>query len=326
MGQDDHVTAKPRPTLAHVAKAAHVSVTTASAALRGTGRVNDQTREHVQEVARKLGYRKNSGASALREGAGQLVGLVLEPSAFDADPLNPKLFWPRFLNGFCAQLNASGMGVVLVSRGHLEPLAHAPIDVLVVLADLVEQLTAELPFGMPIIGGSAAAPGVVATATHDYPAIVAECVRHFREQGGHRIAFVVPHSPVPTMEQVYRLLEEQATTQGLSVERANSTSDAVRAVVESGADALVTAGESVGGIISAIDASGRSIPQDVLLLSLSESDVTETFDPPVTTMCFEGYASGRAVADVARKGLAEGEFASVTLPHKLYQRESTMRR
>ena len=80
-------------------KAAHVSVTTASAALRGTGRVNDQTREHVQEVARKLGYRKNSGASALREGAGQLVGLVRN-LRLDADPLNPKLFWPRFLNGF----------------------------------------------------------------------------------------------------------------------------------------------------------------------------------------------------------------------------------
>ena len=109
------------------------------------------------------------------------------------------------------------------------------------------------------------------------------------------------------MEQVYRLLEEQATTQGLSVERANSPSDAVRAVVEGGADALVTAGESVGGIISAIDASGRSIPQDVLLLSLSESDVTETFDPPVTTMCL------RATPQVGR---------SLTLRARVSQKES----
>ena len=82
------------------------------------------------------------------------MGVVLETGAFDDDPLNPKLFWPRFLNGFVGELNAAEAGVVLVSRENLGPLAKLPMDALVVLADLVVELSEAMPFGMPIIGGT----------------------------------------------------------------------------------------------------------------------------------------------------------------------------
>lgn len=320
------MTTKPRATLAHVAKAANVSITTASEALRGTGRVNPETRDHVQSVARALGYRKNSGASSLREGGGQLVGLVLESDAFADDPLNPKLFWPRFLNGFASELNAAGIGIVLVTSENLDPLSRAPIDALVVLAELVGELADSLPFGMPVVAGATNSANVVATASHDYPTIARQCIDHLKSEGATQIAFAVPASRIPTMDSIYELLVTQAHAQGVATTTTDSSAAAIASALADGADAVVTVGENVGGIINAISTSGSTIPDDVVLLSLSEGDFTQAFDPPVTTMWFKGFESGRVVADVVRRGLADGNFESVELPHELQLRASTARR
>jgi len=50
-----------RVTLQDVAKASGVSVITASRAIRGIGRVNPQTREHILEAARRVGYSRGDG-------------------------------------------------------------------------------------------------------------------------------------------------------------------------------------------------------------------------------------------------------------------------
>ncbi|MGA9146687.1 MAG: LacI family DNA-binding transcriptional regulator [Candidatus Nanopelagicales bacterium] len=317
------MSAKPRPTLAHVARAANVSITTASASLRGTGRVNQQTRDHVVAVARRLGYRKNPGASSLREGGGQLVGAVLESAAFAADPLNPKLFWPRFLDGFVVELNSAGIGVVLVSRENLDPLYRAPVEVLLVLADLVEQLADSLPFGMPIIAGSDTAQNVVATVSHDYGAFIEEVIEHLRQRGATRLALMASETPIPTVDSVLDRLYKCAEAHGLEATVVGASSQAVEAAVAGGVDSILTIGTNVGGTIEAVTRAGKSIPGDVLLCSLSEADFTAAFSPAVTTMWLKGYESGRLVAEAVHRGLASGQFESVTLPHELVVREST---
>ncbi len=60
-----------------VAKAANVAVPTAYEALRGAGRLSDQTRQRVFDAARKLGYRANLGARATRTGRMNAVGLLM---------------------------------------------------------------------------------------------------------------------------------------------------------------------------------------------------------------------------------------------------------
>jgi DNA-binding LacI/PurR family transcriptional regulator len=53
-------------TILTVAREAGVSKTTASDALRGSGRVSEATRETVAQVARRLGYAPNGSARHLR--------------------------------------------------------------------------------------------------------------------------------------------------------------------------------------------------------------------------------------------------------------------
>lgn len=66
-----------RATLKEVARAANVSLASASYAVNGTGSLGEATREHILQVARKLGYRQNMSARAVRTGKTGTIGLVL---------------------------------------------------------------------------------------------------------------------------------------------------------------------------------------------------------------------------------------------------------
>ena len=64
-------------TLSAIAREANVSVSTASRALNASPLISAETRELVERVADRLGYRPHRAASALRSRRSRLVGLVL---------------------------------------------------------------------------------------------------------------------------------------------------------------------------------------------------------------------------------------------------------
>jgi DNA-binding LacI/PurR family transcriptional regulator len=67
---------KQRPTIADVARAAGVSITTVSHALNDKGYVDSQTRERVKEAAQTLGYRPSVRAQRLRTGQARTIALI----------------------------------------------------------------------------------------------------------------------------------------------------------------------------------------------------------------------------------------------------------
>src|SRR6185295_14136328 len=66
-----------RAGIRDVAAAAGVSITTVSDALNGKGRLPDETRSRVREVADRLGYRPSAAARTLRTGRSGLIGLTV---------------------------------------------------------------------------------------------------------------------------------------------------------------------------------------------------------------------------------------------------------
>ncbi|GAA1620495.1 LacI family DNA-binding transcriptional regulator [Actinoplanes couchii] len=70
--------AEKRPTLADVAAEAGVSVALVSIVMRDAPGAGAATRERVQEVARRLGYRPDSRARLLRSGRSRLLGVVFD--------------------------------------------------------------------------------------------------------------------------------------------------------------------------------------------------------------------------------------------------------
>ena len=64
-------------TLRDVARAADVSIATASRALAGSSLINHATQKHVVQVAAAIGYRTNSVARALKTRKSRLIGLTV---------------------------------------------------------------------------------------------------------------------------------------------------------------------------------------------------------------------------------------------------------
>ncbi|UDF05270.1 LacI family DNA-binding transcriptional regulator [Asticcacaulis sp. AND118] len=66
-----------RITLKDVAKAADVSLASASYAINGTGSLGSEVRAHILKIAADLGYRQNLSARAVRTGRTGTLGLIL---------------------------------------------------------------------------------------------------------------------------------------------------------------------------------------------------------------------------------------------------------
>lgn len=66
-----------KPTLETVAKLAGVSIPTVSQALRGTGRISEETRRKVVSAAQQLHYLTDQKAASMRSGDNREVGFVI---------------------------------------------------------------------------------------------------------------------------------------------------------------------------------------------------------------------------------------------------------
>jgi LacI family transcriptional regulator len=99
-------------TLKDIASAVGVSVATVSNVLNDRPNVGDATRRKVLEVARRLGYRPNRAAQAMRTGRTRAIGLVLP------DLTNP--FFPELAQAVENKARSLGLAVCLIdSQGSL---------------------------------------------------------------------------------------------------------------------------------------------------------------------------------------------------------------
>jgi DNA-binding LacI/PurR family transcriptional regulator len=106
------MTRTDRPTLADVAAAAGVSVSTASLAFSGAGPVAAATRERVLASAAELGYTgPNPTARSLRRGRSGVIAVVVgsELRRAFSDPV-----LTQTLDGVAQELGARGLGLLLV--------------------------------------------------------------------------------------------------------------------------------------------------------------------------------------------------------------------
>lgn len=193
-----------RPTLADVAAAAGVSVSTASLAFSGAGPIAEATRQRVLDAAAGLDYAgPNPLGRQLRSGRSGIVGVVV------GDALRRSFREPvsvQLLDGLVDTISPLGLGVLLVP-GSLEPGApavdplveSAAMDVAVLiwggtLDDPTLQALGRRGIPMVVVEGQDL-PGVVTVGIEDR-AGVADLTRHLTGLGHERIATVtLPFGP-----------------------------------------------------------------------------------------------------------------------------------
>lgn len=323
------------PTLADVAAKANVSVTTASVALTGRGRVSDRTRDLVVEAAASLGYRPSSRARYFRtKDRPRMVAGIFDGLPDGSEGRDPKIFWQRAISAFIHELHAQNIVTVVLPTFDSPTLRSLPLSAIVTTLTGTSGIGVPTgaPDGVPIIavGLLGDEVGIDAYLRPDFNAMN-EVLDYLRVRGSQRPAFLAtpqPLAPIGAFELGYGAWCANNSVEPLFRISADPFA-ATTEIIASGADSLLLLGDDglpdFEAVMAAIASAGLSMPSDFMLLSLSESVRGEYTTPTVSTLSWPGHDCGIAVARTVIDGLATGKFTSGSLVHRIDTRESTNR-
>lgn len=322
-----------RPSVYDVAERAGVSIATVSRVLRSSAPVATSTRDRVLAAAADLDWRPSRLARAFVSQSHGAVGIVFP------DLGGP--YFPRLIAGFEAAAAERGVAV-LVAATHGRPNA----------ADLVSDL-ADRVDGLVIVGrtvsddqvralrrGERAVVLLARPPLDDVPAIRAantapavDLTTHVLGHGCARIVFAGDPDLSPDIVERWRgvrraLRAAGAPTATLVRTEGLDTVHGFKAGLDlfasgSTVDAIICANDEVAaGIVRAAGASGRHVPDDLVVTGWDDSPLAAGLHPPLTTVHQPVHALGTRSAH-ALFALVDGETAkSVVLRAPLQLRES----
>lgn len=326
-----------RPTLADVATAAGVSVSTASLAFSGAGPIAPETRDRVHAAAAELGYAgPNPLGRSLRSGRSGIVAVVIGDQLRRSfrDPVSIQV-----LDGLVGALGTMGLGVLLVPATAAEDgslqvdplLASAPMDVAVLIWGVRNgdpTLTALLHRGIPLVIGEG--PHI-----DDIPVVgiqdrrgTAALVEHLKDLGHTRIATVTlplrhPRRAgvvgpdrlaevdwIPTAHRLEGMRDAGVTptviveTAGSLVEEGQVAGRTVLDVADPPTAVVAQSDLLAAGVLIAARDLGLRVPQDVSVAGFDGLDLPWLAPHVLTTVVQPLAAKGEAIAHAVQQLLA----------------------
>jgi DNA-binding LacI/PurR family transcriptional regulator len=333
VSSDEGATGRRRAVTLHdVAREAGVAVSTVSRALSDPQRVNVRTREHVQEVARRLGYRPNRFARALPTGRTQMLALLVP------DITNPHNF--GLVRGAEAQARAAGYTLVVadtqqsaeLESAHLERLGSAMDGVVLGSSRLPEPELRELRGRWPVVLFNREVDGL--------PSVVADSadgsrqiIDHLAALGHRSIAYLGGPGDAWSDAERWRALSTHAETAGMAISRhgpfvptLESGPAAADVGLSSGATALVAFNDLLAiGVLQRLQRRGVSVPAEVSVVGYDDIFGADFCHPPLSTVASPVEQAGRTLIDVLLGAHDPGgdRVPAITLPTHLLVREST---
>ncbi len=314
-------------TLKDVARAAGVSIASASHALNGSKPVSDGLRRRVEAAAERVGYVPHAQARSLRTGRSRTLGVLLP------DLGNP--FFPALLQAVCAAANASGYGTLVADAGGtpegersaLELLAAHRVDGVVWAPRDVPGRPPELP--TVTVDRSAGDCDGVAADHREAGRLVA---RHLGAAGRRRP--VVLHGPARLQSARERSEGfREAWTGEVAFEaevpfdhRLPAEVRQLLADAHASYDAVACANDAVAlGVLRLLHRSGRRVPDDVAVVGVDDIAFAELAEPALTTVRQPLDALGREAVRllIERIDGDAGPRRQLTLPVRLIVRGSS---
>lgn len=337
---------RQRVTSRDVAEKAGVSRVTVSMILSGStrGSFSDATRQRVLAAAEELGYRPNAAGRMLVSGSTETIGLVV----CHAELLRYDGFIPQVLQAIAKVNQSHGYRVLLeVVEGNSTPDAYAEmvrsrqIDGMIVIDPATNdaQLRALIDEHFPLVLlGSVRHPGEHSVNFSTRQAIEM-AVDHLVGLGHTRIAHVT-YSPVGYVATDARLaafrralekhgLEFEAGRIAYGAFSAESGAAATRALLsklEVPPTAILAGNDTIAlGVMSALDALGLSIPDDVAVIGFDNLPISPFMRPALTTINNPATLQGTIAAEMLIRLLRREpvEPARVRVPVELVIRASS---
>lgn len=297
-----------RITLKEVAKAAGVSLASASYAVNRTGSLGEESRAHILRISEDLGYRQNMSAKATRTGKTGTIGLVIP------DLTNP--FFPNLAQSVVQRARQHGYSVFVTDTEGAEDLETQAIKVLsergvdgIVWFPIRDVNTAgALIADIPTMVVDRTLPGLESVQA-DYAGGGRLAVSHLIELGHRRIGVVCGPMETASMrdrcEAAIAHIKEHAEL-AFTVESAFSTdldSSVVRAIDQQNATAVFVAADLIAlGVMRYVQSTGRKIPDDLSVVGFDDIPWAQMSMPSLTTveMPIEDMAS-EAVEGLLRR-------------------------
>ncbi|WP_176082784.1 LacI family DNA-binding transcriptional regulator [Martelella sp. HB161492] len=313
---EPEITTYQRSTIRDVAAKANVSVTTASRALNGTGRMAEETRERVRLAAAALDYRPNFIARGLVQQRSFTLGLLTNDT------------YGRFTLPVAAGLSAAmadrGVSVFLNAGDYeadqlrltLRAMEDKRVDGLVITGKRIDRgLPITLPdLGMPVVYVYASTPeGAVGFVPDDVNAAKI-AVRHLIGLGRRRIAHITGPSDFKAAH-----LRAEGWRQALNEAGQTPLTDAIfgawsethgfetaKQLIADGLrpDAIFCGNDQIArGVIDAFALNGVRVPDDVAIVGFDNWEVfAAATRPPLTTIDMGlpglGRSAGLALLDL----------------------------
>ena len=317
-------------TIVRVAEAAGVSVATASKALNGTGRMKDETRERVKQVARQLGFRPNALARSLVSRRSFTVGLLTNDT------------YGRFtlpvMAGISEGLIDHGVSVFLcamedspeLAQVHVDAMLEKQVDGIIATARRVDRMLPvdlkDLP--IPVVYALAAGePNAVRLLPDDLQG-ARTAVSHLVETGCRRIAHITGPESFQVVSARAAGYEQVLTESGLSVPEegllrgawseswGHEAVERLWSLPGEKPDGIFCGNDQIGrGVCDALRERGVRIPEDVSVVGYDNWEIVAAQTrPPLTTIDLNLKELGRQ-AGLRLMRLIEGEPVEPGLTH-----------
>lgn len=335
-GCSETAVVKRRATLADIAAAAGVSVTTASNVANGRlEMMSGATRARVEHAMRLLKYRPDEGARSLRLAQKRTIGLIVvdDSPRFLTDAMNTNI-----IAGFSNTLSVNGFGLLmtglrlsaieetrLIRRDQTDALCVIPSGASADRRRLYLQLKET---GQPILIFQDRAPAFLPDAAsvrqndHKAGALVAERVI---ARGARRLALLIPSQQWPaTIERQagFRSVVE-ASDERIRCEvvvcGSESVADTQQAIAryvdrEGLPDAFIGGNDqmAIAALVWALDRH-VSVPADLRVTGFNGFEFAQYVRPRLTTIVSPAYEMGKGGAGLLLKRLSDNAFERTDL-------------
>jgi LacI family transcriptional regulator len=323
--------------MADVARRAKVSIKTVSRVVNGETGVSAATATRVQRVIGELGFQRHAGASMLRSGRSESVGLITP------DLANP--FYSQLAAGIEREARLRRHFLVSAScqnsPEHEAALVEALVGhrvaglVVVPVGDEPSEILRQAARSVPVVCVDRPQPGLAAdTVLSDNDGGMRGAVEHLAAHRHERIGFLGDDVTIWTARQRHAAFGRAAAALGLPgllrcVLGPYPGGRVAALLVEwtSGADPVTALVTGNNGVTLAVLTAMRELGLRLGLVGYDDFELADVVDPPVTVVHQDPLVLGeRAVQQVfARLATGPGDPTTVVVPTRLVVRASGRR-
>lgn len=325
-----------------IARLAGVSVATVSRALNGSALINPETTKRVQELARSLNYSINVSAKNLRMGENRTVAIVIPFDRKTRQTISDPFFL-GMLGSLADALTEQGYDMLLsrVDADHLDKLAElydtGRARGIIVIGQWGhhDQLNALAARGVPLVVWGANLPRqLYCSVGSDNMTGGEEAAGHLLAQGRHRIVFL-GNIELPEVAQRFQgylnahRKHKVQTNPELQINVSFTTQQAKEDIERWLArglqfDAIFASSDLIAmTAISALQARGLRVPQDVAVVGYDDIDAAGHFHPPLSTVHQSIDSAGPHLVTALQKVISTGATDPILMPTTLVIRGSS---